>query len=150
MPIWNILLMFQHTQHYTAIFSSYPVVVDTTKSETNLSLYRKKQRRFVSYIAEIPHAARNASEPDSPTAISIASAIQSFCCKNSAIRIFISLPDRAVKNAFNSSLPIHADIEQTNVIIQLLSHKQDQEKHHYNLIRNKSKQYIYKSKILNI
>ena len=109
------------------------------KSETNLSLYRKKQRRFVSYIAEIPHAARNASEPDSPTAISIASAIQSSCCKNSAIRIFISLPDKAVKNAFNSSLPIHANIEQTNVIIQLLSHKQDQKKHHYNLIRNKSK-----------
>ena len=139
MPIWNILLMFQHTQHYTAIFSSYPVVVNTTKIRNELIFISKKQRRFVSYIAEIPHAARNASEPDSPTAISIASVIQSFCCKNSAIRIFISLPDRAVKNAFNSSLPIHANIEQTNVIIQLLSHKQDQKKHHYNLTRNKSK-----------
>ena len=53
--------------------------------------------------------------------------------------VIISLPDKAVKNAFNSSLPIHANIEQTNVIIQLLSHKQDQKKHHYNLIRNKSK-----------
>ena len=40
---------------------------------------------------------------------------------------------------YYNKLPIHANIEQTNVIIQLLSHKQDQEKHHYNLIRNKSK-----------